>query len=89
MANRTSKSASEPHAASSPSGMSEGTDPTGGKFGFVVDRIMKKTPEKTVQVLIRIGVLTEDGHLTEHYKLRKKAKAKKSEPSKAVKPTEE
>ena len=68
MANRTSKSASEIREASSPSGTSSKTDATGGKFGFIVEHIRKRTPEETVQALKRIGVLTEDGELTDHYK---------------------
>ena len=53
--------------------------PVEGRFDFIVERVMKKTPEETRQSLVRAGVLTEDGQLTEHYRQGKKSSAKKSD----------
>jgi len=46
------------------------------KFGFILDRAKKRTPQQTRQALIRIGVLSEDGKLTAHYQPLAKAKRK-------------
>lgn len=80
----TSKSASVTPKASSPSGTSSKTvgtakrprsQPT-GKFAFILDVIAKRTPEETLQALIRAGIYNEDGTLTPHYQPRPKAKNK-------------
>ena len=50
-------------------------EPT-GKFAYALIAALKRTPEETVQQLIRIGVYNEDGTLTPHYQPRPKAKKK-------------
>ncbi len=85
MKKRTSKSASETPKASSPSGTSAKTVATEsqpaskypGKFGFVLEKVLKMTPEEGLRSMIQAGIYTEDGELTPHYQRGAKAKAKK------------
>ena len=50
-------------------------EPT-GKFAYALIAALKRTPEETVQQLIRIGIYNEDGTLTPQYLPRPKAKNK-------------
>ena len=76
----TSKSVSATRKPSSQSGMSAKTvamaSKPESKFGFILARAKKKTPEQARQALVRAGIITDAGKLTAHYKTKTKTKKK-------------
>lgn len=81
MKKHTSKSASETPTTSSRSGTSAKTAVTGKKptsasaqsrFGYILAKAKKRTPEQARLAMIRAGIVTESGELTEHYRVKPK-----------------
>lgn len=80
----TSKFASATRRTSLPSGTSAKTgvtvetpppEPT-GKFAYALIALRKQTPEERRLLMIRAGIINEDGTLTPHYQRGTKAKKK-------------
>ena len=78
----TCKPASETPGASSPSGTSakmvatakEATPAVAqSKFGYIVRKAQKRTPEQALKALIRAGIVTPQNELADHYKSKSKA----------------
>ncbi len=46
---------------------------TQSKFGYIVRKAQKRTPEQALKALIRAGIVTPDNELADHYKAKSKA----------------
>jgi hypothetical protein len=46
------------------------------KFGYIVRKAQKRTPERALQALIRAGIVTPQKELADHYKAKPKAGAR-------------